>query len=207
MKTLAILGASGHGKVVADAALSTGLWNRVSFYDDAWPAKTVNGQHQIVGNTQTLLDLSDKPDVVVAVGNNKVRLTKQSELIANGFTVAIVVHPASVISSSATLALGTVVMAGAVVNADAVVGPACIVNSNAVVEHDCVLGDAVHISPGACLAGGVVVGQYSWIGIGASVIQLKRIGTNVMVGAGAAVVTDLPDGATAVGIPARIIKY
>lgn len=207
MKALAILGASGHGKVVADAALSSGLWQRVLFYDDAWPTKTQNGQHEIVGNTKTLLDLSEKPDVVVAVGNNKVRLAKQSELIVNGFTVVTVVHPSAVISASAKIALGCVVMAGAVINSDAVVGSACIVNSNAVVEHDCLLGDAVHVSPGACLAGGVVVGQYSWIGIGASVIQLKRIGSNVMVGAGAAVVTDLADGTTVVGVPAKVIKY
>lgn len=206
MKVLAILGASGHGKVVADAALSSGLWQRVSFYDDAWPTKTQNGQHEIVGNTKTLLDLLEKPEVVVAVGNNNIRLAKQCELIANGFTVATVVHPSAVISSSATIAPGAVVMAGAVINSDAVVGSACIVNSNAVVEHDCLLGDAVHISPGACLAGGVIVGQCSWLGIGASIIQLKRIGTNVMVGAGAAVVTDLPDGTTAVGVPAKIIK-
>lgn len=206
MKVLAILGASGHGKVVADAALSTGLWQRVFFYDDAWPTKSQNGQHEIVGNTKCLLDLSEKPEVVVAIGNNKIRLAKQSELILNGFTVATVIHPAAVISSTASISVGAVVMAGAVINADAVVGSACIVNSNAVVEHDCLLGDAVHVSPGACLAGGVVVGQCSWIGIGASVIQLKRIGSNVMVGAGAAVVTDLADGITAVGVPAKVIK-
>lgn len=206
MKTLAIVGASGHGKVVADAALSTGLWDDVVFYDDAWPAKTKNGSSDVVGNTQTLFDLRQKPEVIVAIGNNKIRLAKQRELVNAGFTLATVVHLTAVVSRSAIIQAGTVVMAGAVINADAVIGAACIVNSNAVVEHDCILADAVHISPGAGLAGGVVVGESSWIGIGATVIQLKRIGKNVMVGAGAAVVNDLPDGVTAVGVPAKIIK-
>ncbi|PKM19393.1 transferase hexapeptide (six repeat-containing protein) [Rheinheimera pacifica] len=206
MKTLAIIGASGHGKVVADAARSCCLWKDIVFYDDAWPAKTRNGNSDIVGNTQSLLDLDDRPDIIVAIGNNKVRLAKQQQLIAVGFTAATVVHPRAVVSVAAVIGSGSVVMAGAVVNADAVVGVASIVNSNAVVEHDCVLGDAVHISPGACLAGGVIVGEFSWIGIGASAIQLKRIGKNVKVGAGAAVVNDLPDGVTAVGVPAKIIK-
>ena len=206
MTTLAILGASGHGKVVADAALSAGAWDNVVFYDDAWPGKAKNGSSDVVGNTDSLFDLQQKPMVIVAIGNNKVRLAKQRELLKAGFTLATVVHLSAVVSPSATIKAGTVIMAGAVVNADAVLGAACIVNSNAVIEHDCTLADAVHISPGACLAGGVVVGEGSWVGIGASVIQLKRIGKNVMVGAGAAVVNDLPDGVTAVGVPAKIIK-
>lgn len=206
MTTLAILGASGHGKVVADAALSSGLWDEVVFYDDAWPAKGSNGLSEIVGNTQSLFDLKTLPEVVVAIGNNKIRLAKQCELVNAGFSLATVVHLTAVVSRSAIINPGTVVMAGAVINADAVIGAACIVNSNAVVEHDCILGDAVHISPGACLAGGVVVGEGSWVGIGASVIQLKRIGKHVVVGAGAAVVNDLADNVTAVGVPARIIK-
>jgi sugar O-acyltransferase (sialic acid O-acetyltransferase NeuD family) len=206
MKTLAVIGASGHGKVVADAALSSGLWSTVVFFDDAWPGKTRNGLLDIIGNTQSLVNLREKPEVIIAIGNNTSRLAKQRELVAAGFTIASVRHATAVVSGSAVIKPGCVIMAGAVINADAVVGAGCIINSNAVVEHDCVLADAVHISPGACLAGGVTVGEGSWIGIGASVIQLKRIGKNVMVGAGAAVVTDLPDNITAVGVPARIFK-
>jgi sugar O-acyltransferase (sialic acid O-acetyltransferase NeuD family) len=206
MKTLAILGASGHGKVVADAARSCGLWQSIVFYDDAWPAKTQNGDLAIVGNTQSLYTQHEKIDVVVAIGNNKVRLAKQCELASAGFSLATIIHNTAVISRSAVILPGTVVLAGAVVNADAVVGSACILNTNAVVEHDCILADGVHISPGACLAGGVTVGEVSWVGIGATVIQLTRIGKSVMVGAGAVVVTDLPDGVTAVGVPAKIIR-
>jgi sugar O-acyltransferase (sialic acid O-acetyltransferase NeuD family) len=206
MKTLAILGASGHGKVVADAARSCGLWQRIVFYDDAWPAKTQNGDSAIVGNTQSLYTLHEKIDVVVAIGNNKVRLAKQFELASAGYSLATIIHNTAVVSRSAVILPGTVVLAGSVVNADAVVGSACIINTNAVVEHDCILADGVHISPGACLAGGVTVGEVSWVGIGATVIQLTRIGKSVMVGAGAAVIADLPDGVTAVGVPAKIIR-
>jgi sugar O-acyltransferase (sialic acid O-acetyltransferase NeuD family) len=206
MKTLAIIGASGHGKVVADAAISSGQWDDVVFYDDAWPSKTLNGNSEIVGNTRSLLALVEKPSIIVAIGNNKIRLEKQRYFAASGFDIATVVHPSSVISKNASIGHGTVAMAGSVINADAKVGEACIVNTNAVIEHDCALADAVHISPGACLAGGVFVGECSWVGIGASVIQQKVIGKNVKVGANAAVVTDLPDNVTAVGVPARIIK-
>lgn len=206
MKTLAIIGASGHGKVVADAAGTCGLWQSIVFYDDAWPVKKQNGNSEVVGNTQSLLELKKKPDVIVAIGNNNIRLSKQLEIAAAGFPVATVIHAKATVSVSSVIGQGSVIMAGAVVNSDAILGAACIVNSNAVVEHDCVLADAVHICPGACLAGGVTVGQAGWIGIGASVIQSKTIGNNVMVGAGAAVVTNLPNNVTAVGVPAKIIK-
>lgn len=206
MKTLAIIGASGHGKVVADAARNCGSWQKIVFYDDAWPNKTLNGVSAVVGSTACLLKSDDKPDVIVAIGNNKIRFDKQKQLSAAGFVVATVIHPKAIVSESAAIGVGTVVMAGAVVNADAVVGAACIINTNAVIEHDCILADAVHISPGASLAGGVSVGEFSWVGIGASVIQLKVIGKHVMVGANAAVVADLPNGVTAVGVPAKIIK-
>lgn len=206
MTTLAILGASGHGKVVADAALASGLWCDIVFYDDAWPGKVKSGVSNIVGNSATLFALDNKPAVVVAIGNNQVRLAKQHDLVSKGFTLATVIHPRAAVSATAFVDAGSVVMAGAVINADAAIGPACIINTNAVVEHDCKLAAAVHISPGVCLAGGVEVGEASWLGIGTSVIQLKRIGKNVMVGAGAAVVMDLPDNVKAVGVPAKIIK-
>lgn len=206
MKTLAVIGASGHGNVVADAARSSGLWQKIVFYDDAWPAKIANGDSEIVGNTKTLLALDQKPDFVIAIGNNNVRLAKQQQLVNAGFTPVTVIHPRAVVSLNAVVGLGSVIMAGAVINAYAVIGAACIINTNAVVEHDCILGDAVHISPGACLAGGVQVGDASWVGIGASVVQLITIGKNVVVGAGAAVIKHLGDNVTAVGVPAKIVK-
>lgn len=206
MSVLAILGASGHGKVVAEIALASKGWQQVVFYDDAWPQKQQNGQFQIVGNTQRLVELENKPEVVVGIGDNQIRLRKQEELISAGFVVATVIHPTAVVSATAKISAGTVIMPGAVVNADVHIATACIINSNAVVEHDCVLADGCHVSPGVALAGGVHLGEGTWIGIGASVIQQKTIGKYVKVGAGAVVVSDLPDNVTAVGVPARIIK-
>lgn len=206
MNTLAIIGASGHGKVIADLARTCGFWHKIVFYDDAWPDKTINGNFPIVGNTQSLLSSVEKPDIIVGIGNNKIRLAKQKTFIDAGFNIASVIHPRAIVSLTATIGIGSVVMAGAVINSDAIIGSACIINSNSVVEHDCILADAVHVSPGASLAGGVSVGECSWLGIGSSVIQLKVIGKNVIVGASAAVVADVPDNVTVVGVPAKIIK-
>lgn len=204
--TLAIMGASGHGKVVAEAALAVG-WAAVEFYDRAWPDKPQVGRWAITGNDAALLGALDRLDgVVVAIGNNQIRLDLLRQLRQAGAKVVSILHPMACVSASAHVGAGTVALAGAIVNADAVVGMGGILNTACSVDHDCVLGDAVHISPGAHLAGDVHVGDRSWIGIGASVRQGVRIGAGVIVGAGAAVVSDVADGVTVVGVPARPLR-
>lgn len=203
MNGIAILGASGHGKVVADLVETLGLGSPV-FFDDAWPHVTQNGPWPVVGNGETLLgNVKRFAGVVVAIGHNRVRLQKLHLLQDHGAELPILVHPAAVVSCHATLGPGSVVMAGAVVNASAKIGLGAILNTACSVDHDCVLEDAVHVSPGARLAGGVQVGTCSWIGIGAAVRQMVRIGADVLVGAGAAVVADTGDDVTVVGVPAQ----
>ena len=203
MRRLAILGASGHGKVVADAALAAG-WQVVAFYDDAWPVSSFQGPWEVVGRTAELLrDAAQLGGAVVGIGDNAMRLAKQDELVGGGLVMVSVVHPAAVVSPLAVVGEGSVVFAGAVLNPFARLGRGCIVNTGASVDHDCELADGVHVSPGAHLGGGVRVGRASWIGIGASVKQDVVIGACVVVGAGAAVVNDIADALTVVGVPAR----
>ena len=203
---LAILGASGHGKVVADTAECCG-WQTVEFFDDAWPGLQKNSVWPVVGDTTALMRrLADFDGVVVAIGNNRIRHAKLLELRAAGACVVTVVHPGAIVSRYAAIGQGTVVFAGAVVNAKACIGQGAILNTGCSIDHDCALGDAVHISPGVRLAGGVYVGDLSWIGIGASVRQLVRIGERVMVGAGSAVVSDIPNDVTVAGVPAKRMR-
>lgn len=206
MKRLALLGASGHGKVVADAALAGG-WEEVAFFDDAWPQRSRNGPWPVMGDSAALMArLQEFQGVLVSIGDCAVRWEKHQALLAAGASLVTVVHPAATVSRHAALGVGTVVMAGAVVNIDAVVGQAGIINTGATVDHDCQLGDAVHICPGVHLSGSVRVGRCSWVGVGAAVKQGMSIGDRVMVGAGAVVVQPVPDAQTVVGNPARLLQ-
>ena len=201
---LAIVGASGHGKVIADIAEQLGFI--VNFYDDAYPSKTHIEHWPIHGTCADLIALNNtstaSSDVVVAIGNNDIRQQKIQLLQQNNFNLITLIHPTAVISQYATIAQGSVVFAGAIINAFANIGIGCIVNTSTIIEHDCAIGDFTHICPNTALAGGVIIGSKSWVGIGSQIKQLIVIGENCMIGAGSTVIKNIPDNVTAFGSPA-----
>lgn len=199
MSCLAIIGASGHGKVVADIASLNGF-DPIVFFDDRWPQITAIGKYKVVGSISDAIRSGDYDTVVVAIGASDVRakIHNQLERIASA-----IIHPTAYVNSSVQLGRGTVVMPGAILNSDTRVGEGVIINSGAIIEHDCMLGDFVHACPNSAIAGGVVVGKQSWLGIGCSVIQKVKIGNFVTVGAGAIVIKDISDNLTVIGNPAK----
>lgn len=209
MNRLLIVGAGGHGKVVAEAAESMDFWDEISFLDDKYPVMKGVLSYSIIGKVADAYDfLSEFNSVFVAVGNANVRMSLMKNLYKLGFLLPSLTHSEAWVSPSATLGAGSVVLAKAVVNADAFLGEGCIVNTSAVVEHDCYLDEAVHVCPNSALGGGVKVGEYSWLGLGCVVIQCLHIGERVVVGAGAVVIHSIEEnGITVVGIPAqKVVK-
>jgi len=203
MSNLAILGASGHGKVIADIAELNGYTN-ISFFDDAWPEKLQLDGWTISGNSSQLIErLSEFSACIIAIGNNAIRIQKQNELQKHNARIISLIHPSAIVSKYADIALGSVVMANAVINPAVKIGQGCIINTAATIDHDCILADGVHVSPGAHLAGNINIGEHSWLGIGCSIKQGLTIGCNVVVGVGAAVVTSIDDNCVAVGVPAK----
>jgi acetyltransferase EpsM len=120
-----------------------------------------------------------------------------------GGGLATVIHPAAIVAPSASVGSGCALLAGAIVATNAAVGDLCIVNHGASVGHDAVLERGVNLCPGGRLAGGVVCREGAFVGLGALVIQGRTVGRHAVVGAGAVVVSDVADGTTVVGNPAR----
>lgn len=206
--TLAIIGAGGHARVIADTARETSEWKLIEFYDDTWPQESFSGDWPLVGQLQDLLNGKprDSLQLIVGSGDNQRRHTLQSRLECLGWTMATVIHPSACVSRGAAIESGCVVMAGAVINFGVTVGNASIINTRASIDHDCRLGSAVHISPAATLCGKVIIGDRSWIGAGAVVLQNIQTGADSVIGAGATVLQNIPENAVAVGCPARPIN-
>ncbi|NMA27312.1 MAG: acetyltransferase [Burkholderiales bacterium] len=199
---LLILGASGHGRVVADIASCLNRYEQIAFLDDD-EGKTSAMGHPVLGTIAMVDRYLEDFDLFVAVGNNLVRQRIQLGLKSRQARLATLVHPSAVLGSEVSLGEGTAVMAGAVINCGSIVGRGCIINTSASLDHDNVLEDFVHISPGAHLAGTVHVGECTWIGIGACVINNLRLAGGCRIGAGAVVVSDIVEKGTYVGVPAR----
>lgn len=200
MKKLAIIGASGHGKVIADIAVKNG-YKEIVFFDDNPNVQECAG-FWVVGPSEDVDKYSDY-DVIVAIGNASIR--KKIHKQVGKYRLTTLIHPQSVISRRVTIGKGTVVMAGAIINSDTKIGEGCIINTGASVDHDCNIGDFVHVSVGAHVAGTVTIGDGTWIGAGTTVSNNIVICSECMIGCGAVVVSNISESGTYVGGPVRKI--
>ncbi len=209
LRPLLIYGASGHARVIAEAARLSGY--RVIGWadDDATRRGSRIADCEVLaigtGEAVKLIHIHGS-DVIVGIGDNRARARIFGDLLRYGASFASIVHPAAHVAATARVGRGVAIMAGAVVQADAEIGDNVIVNTGATVDHDCRVDDHAHLSPGVHLGGNTRIGSGTHVGIGTSIIQGLAIGSWSVVGAGAAVVQDLPSNIIAYGVPARVRK-
>lgn len=210
IKTTLIIGAGGHGKVVLDILRSRGACRPVGFVDaDPKLAGTKVGGLPVFGGIHLLGKLRNQHRLsaaIIAIGDNRARAGYVRTVEEHGLELINAIHPAACVSPCAVIGRNVVIAAQAVICAEAHIGDLAIINTGAIIDHECEIGIAAHICPGANLAGRVRIGASAFVGLGANIIQCLTIGHQSTIGAGAVVLQDVPAGATAVGIPARIIK-
>jgi UDP-N-acetylbacillosamine N-acetyltransferase len=197
MSKLAVYGASGHGKVVADIAKRNG-YKDILFIDD--------GDNSHIDFETFSKEYTSTYPIALGIGDNYIRSKVFEKVISYGFDIITLIDPSAVIAPSVKIDAGVVIMPQVVINSDVYIAKGAIINSGAVIEHDVEIGDFSHISPNVALAGGVKVGDFTHIGIGSSVIQNISIGDDVIVGAGSVVIKDIEDDLVVVGNPAHKIK-
>lgn len=200
-KEVVIIGAGGHGKVIADIIKKSGD-RLIGFLDDCCTAEKIL-DYPVLGKIKDCLKYRDK-EFFIAIGNNAVRKKISEQYNMLKYYTAI--HPSSVIAMDVEIGEGSCVMAGTVINTSAKIGKHCIINSGSVVEHDNKLADFVHLSPGAILCGTVSVGEGTHIGGGVTVKNNTNITGDTVIGVGAAVVKDIDISGVYCGVPASIIK-
>ena len=193
---LIIIGASGHGKVVADIAKRCG-YEDIVFLDNDQEIKSCAG-YPVLGPDTLAAELEG--DIFIAIGKAEYRRTLMDRYV--GRNMPTLIHPNAAIADDVKIGAGSVVMAGAVINPNTRIGRGCIINTCASVDHDCIVEDFVHIAVGAHLCGSVTVGKETWIGAGSTISNNITICKNCMIGAGAVVIRNIKYPGTYIGVPA-----
>jgi sugar O-acyltransferase (sialic acid O-acetyltransferase NeuD family) len=198
-KKIVIIGASGHGKVIADIARKNG-YEKIVFLDDNATIRSCGG-YPVIGKSSDAQTMNT--DMIVGIGNANIRKRIQ-EILDEKYLVTLI-HPDAVVADDVVIGKGSVVMAGTVINPGTEIGKGCIINTCASVDHDCKIGDFVHVSVGSHLCGTVTVADETWIGAGATISNNVSICRKCMLGAGAVVVKNIEKKGTYIGVPARFI--
>lgn len=201
-----IVGQGGHSKVIQDMVKSIPSLQIAGFLDDKYETITFSGGHYYgpVEAAVQFVQLLKNLKVVIGVGDNQARENIARKIRLPPEKYMTIAHRSAVISPSARIGYGTVVMANTAINADSIIGNHCIINTGAVVEHDAVVADYVHIAPNGTLTGSVKINRGAHIGAGATVIPGMEIGEWAVIGAGATVISRIQAGMTAVGVPAGV---
>ncbi len=204
-----IIGAGGHGQVVANVLLAMQAAGHavapIGYVDDDARAHgDLRLGLPVLGRQADLPHIAHDA-VIVGVGDNRVRRDLFAALVAAGERLFTAIHPTAIISAGATLGRGSIVCALANVGTLVQVGDNVVVNSLALLGHHTTAADHVHIGPGAHLGGEIVVGEGVLVGMGANVMSRCNLGAWSSVGAGALVTKAVAPGTVVVGVPARLM--
>ncbi|MEW8965299.1 acetyltransferase [Staphylococcus arlettae] len=202
MKKIILVGNGGHAKVVKDIILSNGEFE-IAGYLDSKVVKYYEKDGYFYDKVEHFYKYKNDYYFVIAIGNNEVREKIVASFDLDSKSFPSLIHSSAVVSDSAKVGNGTVVMPNVTINADSNIGLHTIINTGTIIEHDNTIKDYVHISPNAVLAGGVSVESKVHVAIGAKILPQILIGLNSVVGAGATVTKNVPKNCTVLGTPAR----
>ncbi len=213
MKDLVIFGASGFGREVAwlveriNGKVPT--WNLIGFMDDdeSIQGTYING-YRVIGTSENVNDYKDAY-FVCAVGSSVVRerIINKISNINKGIKFATLIDPSVEISDLVNIGEGTIICAHSIITVNICIGNHVIINLDCSIGHDAVIQDFVTLYPSVNVSGITNIGRSTELGTGMQIIQGKRIGNHCIIGAGAVVVKDIPANCTAVGSPAKPIKF
>ncbi|RZK11046.1 MAG: acetyltransferase [Flavobacterium sp.] len=204
-KELILIGYSGHGFVVSEAALLADMDLR--YYSEIKELKTNPFDLKYIGfeGDDFFQGWDEQYDFILGIGDNRIREKIANLITARNKVIYNVIHHSASISQKVVLGSGNFIARKVSINPLVTIGDFCILNTGCIIEHECTIGNSVHIAPGAVLAGNVSIGDRTFVGANAVIKQGIEIGKDVIIGAGSVIIKNIPDGKKIVGNPSREI--
>lgn len=204
-KEVVVVGYSGHGIVVASAALKGGL--NLKYYTELNERNLNPFGLKFLGSEaeEDFIGWTKNYSFILGVGDNYLRNKITNLILSHKKDILNVIHPHISVSDTVKIGLGNFIALNVSIPPLVVIGNYNILNTGCIVDHECQIGNFVHIGPGAVLAGNVEVGDFSFIGANSVIKQGVKIGKNVVIGAGSVILHDVEDNITLVGNPGRKI--
>lgn len=208
MENILIIGAGGFGREVEWLInrinnSNNNQWNLIGYVDDNVQKGTEITKLKVVYNTDELLKLEKKTNVVIAIGNAKVRKLIYNKIKENkNLSFPNLVDPSAIIGE-VDMGIGNIICAGTIATVNIKINNFNIINLDCTVGHDDVLADFITVYPSVNISGNTTINEVVEIGTGTQIIQGKNICSNVIIGAGAVVVKDIEEEGTYIGIPVK----
>lgn len=212
LKKIAIIGAGGFGRevksIIDEINKEKKKYNFVGFFDDGFQKGEIINGFPILGGVADINKIEEEFSIVIAIGDPRIK-SKIHQMITNNFIeYPNLIHPKSLISEDfVELGIGNIITAGCILTCNIKIENFVILNLMCTVGHDTLIKSYSSFMPSVNISGEVNIGTAVYVGTGAKIINLLEIGENTIVGAGAVVSKSLPANCTAVGIPAKPIKF
>lgn len=212
MKDLYIIGAGGFGREVAWLVERINqvnpTWNIVGFLDDGRNQEEEINGYKVLGGCQYLETVEKESWVICTIGSSKIRKNVIEKLaMYSNVRFATLIDPSVIMSGTVEIGEGTIICAGTIATVNIKIGNFVTINLDCTIGHDDILEDFVTVYPSVNISGNVQIGEEVELGTGTQIIQGKTIGQESIIGAGAVVVKNIPEKCTAVGAPAKPIKF
>jgi sugar O-acyltransferase (sialic acid O-acetyltransferase NeuD family) len=212
MKNIVIFGAGGFGREVAmlieQINHKNRTWNILGYYDDGVSKGTELYGYNVLGGLNDLNTMEEPVHLVFAIGDPKTKEKIFSKISKANISYPILIHPSVIMGNKDTrIGEGSIIAAGNILTVNINIGKHVILNLSCTVGHDTTIGDFSSFMPSVNISGEVEIRKGVYVGTGVKIINQLEIGAGTIVGAGAVVAKTLPANCTAVGIPAKPIKF